>query len=128
MMSLNIKRVLIALGGLLLLLVLFVIYSIYSARIYESPYGRAKADIAGLTTLLKLFKDLNGRYPTAKEGLHALVECPSGLENSWRQLCERDIKDQFRRPYQYVPADGEHPPKVFSLGKDGVISDDDISE
>ncbi len=81
-----------------------------------------------LNAPLLAYKLNNGDYPTTQEGLHALVECPPGKEEAWKgPYIEREVIDPWGHPYQYrYPGihnkDGYD---IWSLGEDGVISDDD---
>lgn len=70
------------------------------------------------------------RYPTTEEGLHALVDCPQGLETVWRgpYLKAGEIVDGGGRPLRYrLPAKrGVLPFEIFCVAEDGVESNDDI--
>jgi type II secretion system protein G len=78
---------------------------------------------ASLRAGLDAFKLDNGRYPTAAEGLAALVAPPVGL-NTWKgpYLDPRRLPatDPWGRPYAYTPpAAPSRGAVVLSLGPDG---------
>jgi general secretion pathway protein G len=67
----------------------------------------AKADIAGIKVALDAFRDDNGRYPTAAEGLAALVQNPKDLPN-WKQLYSTLPTDPWGHDFIYrVTPDGK---------------------
>ena len=70
----------------------------------------------------------NGRYPNTEEGIQALVTAPSGASN-WNGPYMEDLpNDPWGTEYQYRMPGKNNPDKydIYSLGKDGVESDDDI--
>ncbi len=80
----------------------------------------ARLDIENLGSTLDLFRLDVGRYPTQGEGLEALVEHPSGIEN-WNgpYLRKREMLiDPWQQPYVYrFP--GQHGRyDMYSLGAD----------
>lgn len=91
-----------------------------------SQMGRARAKAAQLqletvAASVEMFRNDVGRYPTAAEGLAALVTEPAGVEG-WSGPYLRDRKalnDPWNHAVVYEPAaDGEHF-TVRSLGSDG---------
>lgn len=91
----------------------------------QSRDAKAKADIQRLDSALQLYNLDIGRYPTSDEGLRALVEAPSGV-NEVRYRAGGYVNalemDPWGNPYQYdVP--GRRSGKAFDLfsyGADGV--------
>ena len=76
-----------------------------------------------------MFDVLNARPPTTQEGLAALISKPADESlQRWRQLLLAMPMDPWARPYQYrCPAVmSKAPYEIYSLGRDGVISRDDI--
>jgi len=77
------------------LMVVIVILSILAVWVAPKIMGRpeqakqvkAKVDIQGLETALKLYKLDNGAYPTTEQGLEALVSAPDSgkLAKNWRE-------------------------------------------
>src|SRR5690606_23733764 len=91
---------------------------------------RVESDIKNIVTQLKVYEARNLAPPTTEQGLKALVEKPTSepVPERWSQLLEEVPKDPWGREYQY-----QYPAKrskadydVYSLGKDGVESADDI--
>jgi general secretion pathway protein G len=91
---------------------------------------RVDSDIKNILTQLKMYESRNLQPPTKEQGLGALVTKPSvePVPERWTQLLEEVPKDAWNREYQY-----QYPAKrskadydVFSLGRDGVESADDI--
>lgn len=72
-----------------------------------------------------------GDFPSTAEGLQALVEPPANKADRWKGPYLQEGKvplDPWGRPYQYRYP-GTHNKNgydLFSLGKDGQESDDDI--
>jgi general secretion pathway protein G len=91
---------------------------------------RVEADIKNIVTQLKVYEAKNLQPPTTEQGLKALVVEPTTEPRveRWIQLLEEVPKDPWNHEYQY-----QYPAKrskagydVYSLGHDGVESDDDI--
>ncbi len=82
----------------------------------------AKVQIENLATTLDLYRLELGRYPSEDEGLEALVEQPSGVDN-WNgpYLKKREaLIDPWGAPYRYrFPGEhGEY--DIYSLGADNA--------
>lgn len=123
------------------LLLVLVIISALAAMVVPRLAGRseearrsvAEADIKGnLSVALKLYEVDNGRYPTAEQGLRALLEKPLAppAPRNWKgPYLEQEPMDPWGKPYQYrLP--GSHPPRdydLYSWGPDGVESEDDVA-
>jgi general secretion pathway protein G len=80
----------------------------------------ARQDIASVMRALKLYRVDNGRYPTAKQGLEALVvrSATDPVPTSWKSYLERVPKDPWGRPYFYLNPGARGGIDVFSLGAD----------
>jgi general secretion pathway protein G len=89
----------------------------------EARVVAARADIAGITQALKLYRLDNGIYPTTEQGLHALVKLPSSapLPLNWKRggYLDRTPKDPWGREYQYLYPGLRGEIDVFSLAADG---------
>jgi general secretion pathway protein G len=83
----------------------------------------ARADIAGVTQALKLYRLDNSFYPTTEQGLQALVTQPttSPAPGNWKRggYLDRMPKDPWGREYQYLNPGLRGEIDVFSLGADG---------
>jgi general secretion pathway protein G len=124
------------------LLLVVVIIGVLAALIVPRLAGRsqdariaaAKADLKSLETCLDMFENDLGRYPTADEGLPALVEPPAGLNDpsKWKGPYLKKVPvDPWNAPYRYVYP-GAQGAKTFDLasnGPDGAEgTDDDIED
>lgn len=72
---------------------------------------KAKADIANLDQGLEMYKVTNLTYPSATEGLQALVA---------KGVIKKLPQDPWGRPYRYVMPGQHGPVDVYSLGADGA--------
>ena len=120
-----------------IVLVITIIAVLGAAAIYKikgtvdvAKETRVESDIKNVLTQLKVYEARNLQPPTTEQGLKALVEQPSvePLPGKWTQLMEEIPKDPWNKELRYV-----YPAKrstsdydVFSLGRDGVESADDI--
>lgn len=100
-----------------------------SGRSEEARKSVAKADVdLNIATALKLYDIDNGRFPTTEEGLAALMAAPSSAKNWKGPYLEKKPLDPWGNEYQYR-SPGTHRTTdydLFSLGHDGVESDDDV--
>jgi len=74
-----------------------------------------------LMQALKLYRLDNQRYPTADQGLSALVRKPTTgtIPPNWRPYLEKLPNDPWGLPYQYVNPGVKGEIDVFSFGADG---------
>jgi type II secretion system protein G len=88
---------------------------------------RAEENVQNLMTQVMLFEAISGRLPTNEEGLPALVARPPGI-GRWRQVMNSVPLDPWDRAYEYrTPAiRSKDRFEIYSLGPDGVVSEDDI--
>ena len=111
------------------LMVVLVIIGVLAALIVPNVLDRAddarvtaaRTDIANLQQALKLYKLDNQRYPTAEQGLQALVSRPSvgPQPPNWRATLDKLPNDPWGRPYQYLNPGLKGEVDVLSLGADG---------
>lgn len=113
--------------SLIEIMVVVVIIGILAALIVPRLMDRpdqarvvaARQDIAALMQALKLFKLDNGRYPSAEQGLQALVKPPqSGGAMPVTPYLDRLPNDPWGHPYQYQIPGTHGDIDVFSLGAD----------
>ncbi|HFF3761686.1 type II secretion system major pseudopilin GspG [Stenotrophomonas forensis] len=113
--------------SLIEIMVVVVIIGILAALIVPRLMDRpdqarvvaARQDIAALMQALKLFKLDNGRYPTAEQGLKALVTPPQGSgAMPVTPYLDRLPNDPWGHPYQYQIPGTHGDIDVFSLGAD----------
>ena len=96
----------------------------------QARVAAASADInANIATGLKLYELDNGGFPNTQEGLNALLIKPSSAKNWNGPYLERKPIDPWGREYMYK-SPGEHRKTdydLYSLGKDGIESADDVT-
>ncbi len=112
------------------LMVVLVILGILAVLVVPNVLDRAddarttaaKTDIANLTQALKLYKLDNQRYPTAEQGLQALVSKPAAGQapTAWRPYLDKLPQDPWGKPYQYLNPGIKGEIDVMSFGADGV--------
>jgi len=95
----------------------------------QARVAAAKADIlANIATGLKLYELDNGEFPSTDEGLNALLSKPASANNWHGPYLEKKPIDPWGKIYQYR-GPGTHRTQdfdLFSLGRDGVESADDV--
>jgi general secretion pathway protein G len=95
----------------------------------QARIAAAKADIlANIATALKLYELDNGEFPSTSDGLNALLSKPASAPNWKSPYLEKKPVDPWGREYKYK-SPGEHRQNdydLYSLGKDGVESSDDV--
>ncbi|MFC1755482.1 type II secretion system major pseudopilin GspG [Thermoproteota archaeon] len=97
-----------------------------AGRSEQARQAAAQADIeANIATALDLYELDNGQYPTAEQGLAALISKPSSIPVplNWNgPYLKKEPKDPWTRPYVYK-CPGEHNTGDYDLsswGKDGI--------
>ena len=91
------------------------------SRIDDAAITRAKQDIRGIESALKLYYMDNSRYPSTNLGLEALVEQPNDQSvRNWRgPYLDKLPRDPWNNPYRYLYP-GQHGEfDVFTHGADG---------
>ena len=90
-------------------------------RLEDSRVTTARSDVASLMQALKLYKLDNQRYPTAEQGLDALVHKPGSgpAAPGWRPYLDKLPNDPWNNPYQYANPGIKGEIDVYSLGADG---------
>jgi general secretion pathway protein G len=111
------------------IMIVMIIIGLLAALVAPKFFGRlstaklssAKAQVELFGTALDAFRLDTGRYPTTEEGLKALREKPSGVENWSGPYLPKEIPlDPWKRSYIYK-SPGEHGEyDLLSYGLDGV--------
>ena len=111
------------------LMVVLVIIGVLAALIVPNVLDRAddarataaRTDVNNLVQALKLYRLDNQRYPSAEQGLQALVTRPTGnpAPINWRPYLEKLPNDPWGRPYQYLNPGIKGEIDVMSFGADG---------
>lgn len=112
------------------LMVVLVIIGVLAALIVPNVLDRAdeakvtaaRTDIGTIMQALKLYKLDNGSYPTAQQGLAALVKRPSTppIPPNWKPYLEKLPNDPWGHSYQYLNPGVKGPVDVLSFGADGI--------
>jgi general secretion pathway protein G len=91
------------------------------SRVEEARETTARADISTIMQALKLYRLDNQRYPTAEQGLQALVERPTTdpAPPNWKPYLEKLPNDPWGNPYQYLNPGVKGEVDVMSYGADG---------
>lgn len=119
---------------MVVVVILGIMAAILVPRIMDRPEQaqiiKAKQDIRVIESQLNLYRLDNFNYPTTDQGLEALVEKPThGAEpRNYKQggYLDRLPVDPWGVPYQYLSPGTHGSIDIYSLGPDGVPSDDDI--
>jgi general secretion pathway protein G len=92
-------------------------------RLGQSRVTAARHDVNQLMGQLKLYKIDNQRYPTAEQGLQALVAKPtaSPVPPLWKPYLDKLPMDPWGHAYQYANPGLKGEIDVYSLGADGVV-------
>jgi len=111
------------------LMVVLVIIGVLGALIVPNLIDRAddarvtaaKTDVNNIMQALKLYKLDNQRYPTAEQGLEALVKKPTtgAIPPNWKPYVDKLPADPWGRQYQYLSPGLKGEIDVFSFGADG---------
>jgi general secretion pathway protein G len=112
------------------LMVVLVIIGVLAALIVPNVLDRAedarataaKTDVNNLMQALKLYKLDNQRYPTAEQGLQALLVKPGTgpIPPNWKSYVDKLPNDPWGRPYQYLNPGIKGEIDVMSFGADGL--------
>ena len=116
------------------LMVVLAIIGILAALVVPNVLGRAddarvtaaRTDVGNLTQALKLYKLDNQRFPTAEQGLQAVVVRPSAesVPRNWKSYLAKLTADAWGRPYQYLNPGLKGEVDVMSWGADGKSGGD----
>ena len=111
------------------LMVVLVIIGVLAALIVPNVLDRAddarataaKTDVNNLMQALKLYRLDNQRYPTAEQGLQALLVKPTTgpIPSNGKSYLDKLPNDPWGRPYQYLNQGVKGEIDVMSFGADG---------
>ncbi len=113
------------------LMVVLVIIGVLAALIVPNVLNRAddarvtaaRTDVNNLMQALKLYKLDNQRFPSAEQGLKALVAKPTAgpMAPNWKPYLDKLPNDPWGQPYQFANPGVKGEIDVYSLGADGVV-------
>ncbi len=116
------------------LMVVLVIIGVLAALIVPNLLDRAddarvtaaRTDVNNLMQALKLYKLDNLRYPSADQGLQALVVKPTSgdIPSNWKPYLDKLPNDPWNHPYQFSNPGLKGEIDVYSFGADGVVGGD----
>jgi general secretion pathway protein G len=111
------------------LMVVLVILGVLAAIIVPNVLDRtddarataARTDVHNIMQALKLYKLDNQRFPTAEQGLQALIARPAAAPApmNWKPYLEKLPNDPWGYPYQYLNPGVQGEVDVMSFGADG---------
>ena len=111
------------------LMVVLLIIGVLAALIVPNVLDRAddakvtaaKTDVSNLMQALKLYRLDNSRYPTAEQGLPALVSKPTTepVPPNWKKNLDQLPNDPWGKPYVYLNPGVKGEIDVMSFGADG---------
>ena len=111
------------------LMVVLLIIGVLAALIVPNVLDRAddarvtaaKTDVNNLMQALKLYKLDNQRYPTAEQGLQALLTKPTAapVPMNWKTYLDLLPNDPWGKPYVYLNPGIKGEVDVMSYGADG---------
>ena len=89
-------------------------------RIDDANKTKARADIRGFESALRMYRVDNFAYPTAEQGLQALVEKPNDAKN-WNSggYIGTMTKDPWGNAYQYLNPGNHGEIDLYTFGRDG---------
>jgi len=119
------------------LMVVLAIIGILASLVVPNILGRAdearmtaaKTDVGNLMQALKLYKLDNQRFPTAEQGLQALVTKPSTepVPTNWKSYLDKLPTDPWGKPYQYLNPGLKSEVDVMSWGADGQTGGEGVN-
>ncbi|MCX7249576.1 MAG: type II secretion system major pseudopilin GspG [Burkholderiales bacterium] len=111
------------------LMVVLLIIGVLAALIVPNVLDRAddarvtaaKTDVNNLMQALKLYRLDNQRYPTAEQGIAALLTKPAAapVPPNWKSYLDLLPNDPWGKPYVYLNPGVKGEVDVMSLGADG---------
>ena len=116
------------------LMVVLVIIGVLAALVVPNVLNRAddarataaRTDVNNLMQALKLYRLDNQQYPSAEQGLAALVTKPTvgAIPTNWKPYVDKLPNDPWGRPYQFMNPGLKGEVDVLSFGADGQAGGD----
>jgi general secretion pathway protein G len=109
---------------LVVLVILGIMLGVVAVNVMDRPdqarVVKAKNDIDGIMTGLKLYRMDNGNYPSKEQGLAALIRRPGSGDTprNWKAYLEKLPRDPWGVDYQYLNPGVHGEVDVASYGAD----------
>lgn len=109
---------------MVVVVIIGILAALVAPKIFDKPdqarVTRARADIQSIMAALNLYRLDHFKYPTADEGLQALVTPPAPTGNTPpTSYLERPPVDPWNNPYVYLNPGVHGEVDVMSYGRDG---------
>jgi len=90
-------------------------------RAEQAKVTKARADIQVIESAMDMYKLDNSVYPSADQGINALVTKPGGSPEArnWQQYLKQEKKDPWGNEYYYAYPGENGAFDIYSLGADG---------
>lgn len=118
---------------MVVIVILGILAGIIVPKIMDRPDDakrmKARVDIEGIKTALKLYKLDNGAYPSTEQGLDALVTMPEPPPKNWKKggYLDKLPKDPWGNEYMFL-SPGQHDEiDILCYGADGVPDGEDAN-
>ncbi|MEM6985073.1 MAG: type II secretion system major pseudopilin GspG [Pseudomonadota bacterium] len=115
---------------LLEIMIVVVILGVLGTMILPNILGRpdearqvkARQDISAIEAALELYRLDNFNYPSADDGLQALIENPGDGAPNWKDggYLKKLAKDPWQRDYVYLNPGERGEIDIYTLGRDGA--------
>lgn len=120
---------------MIVVVIIGILVALLAPRVMDEPdkakVVAAKANIQAITNALKFYRLDNGSYPSAEQGLMALVKKPEtgNVPRNWKPggYLERLPKDPWGNDYQYLNPGIHSEIDVVSFGADGQPGGDSFN-
>jgi len=115
---------------MVVVVILGILAAIVVPRVMDRPdqarITKAKQDVRALESALNLYRLDNYRYPSTDEGLESLLSGAGDSNRKGGPYMDRLPMDPWGNEYLYLSPGSNGAIDIYSLGIDGVASDDDI--
>ncbi len=115
---------------MVVVLILAILAAVVAPKILDKPdkarIVSAKTAIRAIENSMDLYRMDNFQYPSTSDGINALIAKPSSASDNWSPSFKKEPKDPWGKPFKYTNPGTHGEIDIYSLGPDGVPSDDDV--